>query len=182
MGNFANTLFSVLLGWVQQAVAWLWSLAGSDGANGLMGWVTDNWLLLAVGLCLLGAAVDLIVYIIRWQPYRVWRLFARRAGAQEPAEDEAAPEEPMQWVYATGEAAPEPPPAPEAVQLPVMQADAAPQTWPERGVQRVFAARDHRTGSPADASAYVQQGYRQAYFPPQWTGGEGRNKDGGTHG
>lgn len=181
MGNFANTLFSVLLGWVQQAVAWLWSLAGTDGASGLMGWVMDNWLLLAVGLCLLGAAVDMIVYIVRWQPYRVWRSFLHRNGQAAEDEENESPEEPMQWVYATGEAAPEPVPVPEATVLPAMQEEPS-LAYPERGVQRVYAARDHRTGSAADGSAYVQQGYRQAYFPPQWTGGEGRNNDGGTHG
>ena len=77
MGNFANTLFSVLLGWVQSAVSWLWQLVGADGASGLMGWVLDNWLLLTIALCLVGVAVDVVIYLIRWQPYRVWRFFAQ---------------------------------------------------------------------------------------------------------
>ena len=176
MGSFANTLFSVLLGWVQRAVAWLWSLAGTDGASGLLGWVLDNWLLLAAGLCLLGVAVDLCVYIIRWQPYRVWRFFAKKNREDEAAAD--LPEEPMQWVYATGEAAPEQLPVQERL-TPAMQATELPPEQPDRSVQRVFAARDHRTENGPDASAYVQRGYRAAYFPPQWTGGEARSNDGG---
>ncbi|MBR3764840.1 MAG: hypothetical protein IKK57_09880 [Clostridia bacterium] len=180
MGNFANTLFSVLLGWVQQAVAWLWSLGGSEGASGLMGWILDNWLILAVGLCLLGVAVDLVVYIIRWQPYRVWR---KSKGKEDQAAEEepAGEQEPMQWVYATGEAAPEPLPV-QAGEWPVQEDAVRLPVRPDGGVQRVFAARDHRTMNAPDASAYVQQGYRQAYFPPQWTAEEGRSDDGGTHG
>ena len=112
MGNFANTLFSVLLGWVQRAVAWLWQLIGADGADGLMGWVLDNWLALAVGLCLIGLVIDMVVYLIRWQPYRVWRSFFGRRDDGEAAEAPPEAEEPeaMQWLYANGETAtPEPP-------------------------------------------------------------------------
>lgn len=180
MGNFANTLFSVLLGWVQSAAAWLWGLIGADGADGLMGWVLDHWLMLAICLCLLGVAVDLIVYVFRWQPYRVWLSFWRREPAEEAEPAAPVEEEPMQWVYATGETAPEPYPPVQAI-----PEEPTPQLAPERTVQRVIPARRRRT---ADGSVEyvlpptgdVQQGYHQPYYPPQWHTSEHQPTDGGT--
>ncbi|MBQ2952479.1 MAG: hypothetical protein IJE07_02875 [Clostridia bacterium] len=183
MGNFANTLFSVLLGWVQGAVAWLWGLMGADGAQGLMGWLLEHWLALAVGLCLLGLAVDAVVYVVRWQPYRMWRTFRRRAGTDEATQDGAEEDtlfpdeplapEPMQWLYANGGTAPvqEPQPAP--------QQEASPE--PAHPVQRVIPARRRRT---TDGNVeYVlppgddQPGYNRPYYPPQWR--QGDQHDGG---
>ena len=153
MGNFANTLFSVLLGWVQSATAWLWSLMTSDGAGGLMGWVLDNWLALAVGLCLLGLAVDWIVYLIRWQPYRVWRNFLR--GRDEPEQEEELPEPAPTDAAAAG-------PQPEEVRSPVL-------------LRRVIPARNR-----AQETEGAPQGYHQPYYPPQWNDGRRRRTDGGT--
>lgn len=159
MGNFANTLFSVLLGWVQSATAWLWSLITSDGADGLMGWVLDNWLALAVGLCLLGLAVDGIVYLIRWQPYRVWRSFLSGGGdgsdpeADEPLEQGC--EDAGETESRTGEA--------------------------HGGglLRRVIPARNRAQQDCADTEG-VSGGYHQPYYPPQWNGGRTRRTDGGA--
>lgn len=174
MGNFANTLFSMLLGWVQSAVAWLWRLIGAEGADGLMGWVLDNWLWLAVLLCALGLAVDFVVYLVRWQPYRVWRSFLT-GGSAVP--DETTPQEPqpepMQWVYADGGTAPEIPPMPPE--------PAQPPQEPQRTVQRVIPARRRRTAEGnveyVLPSAEGQPGYNRPYYPPQW---QTEQHDGGT--
>lgn len=181
MGNFANTLFSVLLGWVQSAAAWLWGLIGADGADGLMGWVLDNWLALVIALCVVGLAIDLIVYLFRWQPYRVWHAFWHRHDSEEEPQEAAAPqetEEPMQWVYATGETAPDPYP-------PVQAVPEEPQLMPERTVQRVIPARRRRTAEGAveyilPPTGDAQQGYHQPYYPPQWNAGGQQPNDGGT--
>ncbi len=188
MGNFANTLFSALLGWVQSAASWLWQIIGADGADGLMGWVLDNWLPLALLLCGIGLAVDLVVYLIRWQPYRVWRIF-RKKEEPEPEEELPAPEAaPMQWVYANGETAPEPVPPPAApvvpMQLPEIPATPVRQETPARGVQRVIPARRRRTADGSveyilPPTADAQQGYHSPYYPPQWQHSEHQSTDGG---
>lgn len=171
MGNFANTLFSVLLGWVQSAAAWLWSLIASDGGGGLMGWVLDNWLALAIGLCLLGLVVDGVVYLIRWQPYRVWRSNLRRSGAEASPEATPAPaEEPLQWVYANGEVAVQPP------ETYAPQAETAPEEAGPR--RRVIPARRH--AEPDSYTGDDQRGYHQPFYPPQWRGGKHQRSDGGT--
>lgn len=141
MGSFANTIFSVMLGWVRSAANWLWQLAGSSEGSGAIRWLGENWLMLTVILCAIGMAVDFIVHMLRWRPYKVWASFFRRMfGKQEEAADaaEAAPPirrtarrpapRPMprppvqrQWMYADGTAGPEEP-----------LADNAPeQPWPE---------------------------------------------------
>lgn len=172
MGNFANTLFSVLLGWVQSATAWLWSLITSDGAGGLMGWVLDNWLLLAVALCLLGLIVDGIVYLLRWQPYRVWRSFLGRSGEETlPETPPAVEEEPLQWVYANGEIAPDP------VEQEALYAS-QPQCAPQERQPRVIPAR--RRTQPETAQGSGPSGYYQPCYPPQWRGKHERQTDGGT--
>lgn len=179
MGNFANTLFSALLGWVQSALAWVWGLFGSGGADGLMGWLLDNWLALTVVLCAAGVLIDLIMYLIRWQPYRVWRSFWHR-GAGEAQEEGA--QEPLQWLYADGNlVTQEPPQAPE---VPQAQPELALEA-PLRAPQRVIPARNRRTQQPPEgyvlpSGDVVQAAYHQPYYPPQWNTGEMEKTNGGT--
>lgn len=112
MGSFANTVFSVLLGWLQSAIAWLWGVLASGSMGGLLGWMISHWLPLTLLLCLVGMAVDFVVYLLRWQPYRVWRRFFCRLWPEVrrgPAQGEvppvrayppvAAPEQYQQPVY-----------------------------------------------------------------------------------
>lgn len=175
MGNFANTLFSALLGWIQSALAWVWGLFGSGGAHGMAGWLLDNWLLLTIVLCAAGVAIDLIVYLIRWQPYRVWRSFWQRRRGDE-AEQEAVPE-PLQWLYADGKLVTEQqayePAADMQLEVPV------------RPAQRVIPARrryaaDSPEGYVLPSGEAVQGGYNQPYYPPQWHTGEHHTTNGGT--
>lgn len=72
MDSFISALFSLLLGWIRGTAQWLWNLINSDSRGGLIGWAVRNWLPLVILLCLVGMAVDFVVYLIRWQPYRVW--------------------------------------------------------------------------------------------------------------
>ena len=181
MGSFANTLFSVLLGWVQNAVSWLWRLISSDGADGFMSWVLEHWLLLAILLCAAGALVDLAVYLLRWQPYRVWRSFWQRLRGTDEEEAEAvqAPAESVEWVYANGVRVTEELPAGQTP-LPDMRLQS-----PVRTAQRVIPARRRRTSDGSmeyvlPESESSQQAYHQPYYPPQWHTGEQHRTDGGT--
>ncbi len=182
MGNFANTLFSVLLGWVQGAAAWLWQLMSSDGAGGFMGWVLDNWLLLVILLCAAGLMIDLVIYLLRWQPYRVWRSFWQQLDEED--EEEGLPEQPAdtgeirQWVYADGTTAMETGPAPEIAPAPVQQElpDMQLKT-PVRPARRVIPARRRRAADGSEEYLLpdlggVKQAYHQPYYPPQWHTGE----------
>lgn len=72
MGSFINALFNFLLGWIRGTAQWLWNMVTSDSHGGLLGWAMRNWLPLVILLCIFGVVMDFLVYLIRWQPYRVW--------------------------------------------------------------------------------------------------------------
>lgn len=111
MGSFANSTFSILLGWVRGAVSWLWSTATSQENGALVQWIADNWLILTIILCAAGIAVDFVVHMFRWQPYKVWASFFRRMfGKKEREEETPRPGSGRkrrvrrEWVYADGTA------------------------------------------------------------------------------
>lgn len=103
MGDFANTLFSVLLGWIRTAAEWLWSVTGSQSNGGMIGWIGENWLTLIVIVCAAGLLMDFFVHMLRWKPYKVWASFFRRltgrTGRDEPSDSGRLR---RQWIYADG--------------------------------------------------------------------------------
>ena len=86
MGSFANTLFTILLGWMQGAVSAVWSAFTSEKGSSFLTWIGDHWIVLAGILCLIGLAADLCVYLMRWKPMKVWKsfLFRGRDEREEP--------------------------------------------------------------------------------------------------
>ena len=86
MGSFANTLFRVMLGWLQGIVSAVWSAFTSDNGGSLLTWIGKHWIPIAAVLCIIGLVSDLGVYIVRWKPYKVWKSFFMRK-----KEDEAEP-------------------------------------------------------------------------------------------
>lgn len=78
MGSFANSLFKFLLGWLQGAVAAVWSAFTSKDGSALFNWIGRYWMLIAGILCVIGLTADLCVYLFRWKPFRVWKSFFSR--------------------------------------------------------------------------------------------------------
>ena len=78
MGSFANSVFSVLLGWIRTAVNEFWNILSSGEGGGMLAWIGENWKALTLILCLIGIVVDAIIYVIRWRPFQVWASFFRR--------------------------------------------------------------------------------------------------------
>lgn len=78
MGAFADTLFSVLLSWVQSAVGSIVTLVQSGGDRGLLAFLGSNWLFIVLVLVAGGLVVDWLIWLLRWQPYHVWATRARR--------------------------------------------------------------------------------------------------------
>ena len=90
MGSFANTLFTIMLGWVQNGVSALWSAFSKPENDSLLGWVGHHWILAAVILCAVGAIADFVIYLVRWQPYKVWKSFFHRKKEYQYEETETA--------------------------------------------------------------------------------------------
>ena len=154
MGQFANTLFSVLLGWVQTAASWLWGLISAPEGSGWLRWLLDNWLPLVLILCAIGVVIDFLVYLLRWQPYRVWARFLRRKKPDaEENEEIVQPAFQRRWLYADGSTT-------------VEDVREAPQEKPEPLNEKLDApirpTRRVARHTPAEKA------YNQPVYPPQW--------------
>ena len=82
MGSFANSLFKIMLGWLQTAVSAVWSAFTSENGSSVFNWIGKHWILLAGILCAVGLVTDLCVYIFRWKPYKVWKSFFSKITGQ----------------------------------------------------------------------------------------------------
>ena len=155
MGQFAGMLFSLLLGWVQSAVSWLWKLTTSADVSAWTHWLLDNWLMLLALVCIGGALADFLVYLLRWQPYRVWRSFLRRVSgrADEPAVP--TPDQPVQirrWVYADGST----------------QVEEVPEGGFQGNLPQDYLSAPIRPTRRMARRATREQAYHQPVYPPQW--------------
>ena len=75
MGSFANSLFKIMLGWLQTAVSAVWSAFTSENGSSVFNWIGQHWILAAGILCTVGLLTDFCVYLFRWKPYKVWKSF-----------------------------------------------------------------------------------------------------------
>ena len=89
MGSFANTLFRVMLGWLQGIISAVWSAFTSEKGGSLLTWIGKHWIPIAAVLCIIGLVSDLGVYIVRWKPYKVWKsfFFHNKEEEEEPVPD-----------------------------------------------------------------------------------------------
>ncbi len=90
LGGFADTVLSVLLGWVTGIVQWVFSLLNGRSGS-LLAWFGKYWLVIAAILVGAGLIIDWLVWLIRWQPYHIWAARARRFGrwiTRKPPEEE----------------------------------------------------------------------------------------------
>lgn len=97
MGSFANTVFSILLGWMQGLISAIWSAFTGKEGESFFQFIGNNWIKIAVILCAVGAIADFSVYFFRWQPYKVWRSFWRRLKNKGETPVEAGNEPQEEW-------------------------------------------------------------------------------------
>lgn len=195
MGGFAKTMYNIFLGWLRSATAWIWQSADSgeqlisEASGSWLKWVTENWLPLVIVLCAVCLLIDLIVYIVRWQPYRVWLRFLRViTGREKKADHEEESDTGSQWVYADGTTVSQA----DIQEHPVWQEATARQravrteddrlAAPVRPVKRVMPARVRKAADGTEQ--YIlpteQDGarsYHQPYYPPQWQTGSQKTTD-----
>ena len=92
MNTFADSLFKALFGWARSLVQGVWSAVVNRNFSSFFSWLVDHWFWLVLGLCLIGTAIDFIIWLIRWRPYLVWRtnmrkLFRRLRGETDGQQD-----------------------------------------------------------------------------------------------
>lgn len=91
--SFAANALEVLLGWFKSLVNGIWALFSGTGGS-LLTWLSNSWLPLLIVFLVIGMAMDMLVYLLRWRPYWWWfskrrlvvddRLFSAPRGKNRP--------------------------------------------------------------------------------------------------
>ena len=120
MGGIADSLFTLLMGWVRALVSGIWALFSTDQTT-ILEFLGRHWLLIAVVLIAAGLVIDWLVWLVRWQPYHLWAQRVRRLlHLPPPQEDEEEEEHPVRPAKKPAPK-PAPQPAPEPDWLPLEQ-------------------------------------------------------------
>ena len=94
MGGIADSLFTLLMGWVRALVSGIWALFSADHTT-ILEFLGKHWLSIAGVLIAAGLVIDWLVWLVRWQPYHLW---ARRVRTllhlPEPEAEEEIPVRP----------------------------------------------------------------------------------------
>ena len=83
MGSLANSIFRLMLGWIQGIAAALWSAFTSEKGGSVFAWFGKYWIPIAIVLCVIGLVSDLCVYLVRWKPFRRWFGFLQHEKVEE---------------------------------------------------------------------------------------------------
>lgn len=78
MGSFLNTVFSILLGWIKGLVSMIWSAFNGQEGESILQFIGKNWIVITAIICGVGLIADFLVYLFRWEPYKVWKTFWRK--------------------------------------------------------------------------------------------------------
>ena len=70
--GYANAIVNAMLGWLKGLASWVLRLFNLSGGFSPLKFLADNWLKLLIFFLILGVALDLIVWLIRWRPHWVW--------------------------------------------------------------------------------------------------------------
>ena len=94
MGGIADSLFTLLMGWVRALVSGIWALFSADHTT-ILEFLGKHWLSIAGVLIAAGLVIDWLVWLVRWQPYHLWARRVRRLlHLPEPEEEEEIPVRP----------------------------------------------------------------------------------------
>lgn len=69
MNAFADSLLSVLLGWVRNGVRMIFDFFVSPSSGGFYVWLGDHWLTVVILICLAGTVIDFAVWMKRYRPF-----------------------------------------------------------------------------------------------------------------
>ncbi len=82
MNSFTDTVLTLLLGWLRTLLNAARDFVSSDSSTSFFAFFQEHWKLLFLVLCLVGFALDIIVYLVRWRPRPVWSKRRKRARHQ----------------------------------------------------------------------------------------------------
>ena len=90
MGTLADSLFTLLMGWVRALVNAIWALFTTDHTT-VLEFLGKNWIWIVAVILAAGLVIDWLVWLIRWRPYHLWAKRARRFLRMPEPEEEESP-------------------------------------------------------------------------------------------
>ena len=63
MGTLGNSIFRSMLGWIRTVSVEIWNTLSSGDGETMFQWIGAHWKIMAAVICLIGLAVDLVVYL-----------------------------------------------------------------------------------------------------------------------
>lgn len=153
MGSFANSVFNMMLGWLRNAAAVVWSLISGQQSAQAFAWLGENWLGLTIAICAVCTLIDMIVHLLRWRPHKVWASYIRRitgvdkraAKRRAKAEQEEVRRQKKivrEWIYPDGSARKE-------EVLPEEEEELPSQPWQHLSTEEELAAYRAQFARPA---------------------------------
>ncbi len=70
--GYANAIVNAMLGWLKGLASWVLRLFNLSGGVSPLKFLANNWLKLLILFLIVGVAMDLLVWLIRWRPHWVW--------------------------------------------------------------------------------------------------------------
>lgn len=149
MNNFANSIFTVLFGWVRSLVQGIWNAIVRGELSRFFTGLGDYWLAVLLLLCLCCTVLDYLVWLLRWRPYLVWRTKLRRIFRGQRTEEAQFHQGYEEGVSLDLEEAPAPAPAWEEA-----------QEW-----QQPSASAWQEEKQATNAVAQEEMGHSRRFFP-----------------
>ena len=70
--GYSNAIVDAMLSWLKGLASWVLKLFNLSGGFSPLKFLANNWLKLLIFFLILGLAIDLLVWLIRWRPHWVW--------------------------------------------------------------------------------------------------------------
>ena len=70
--GYANAIVNAMLSWLKGLASLVLKLFNLSSGYSPLQFLANNWLKLLVFFLILGAVIDLLVWLLRWPPHWVW--------------------------------------------------------------------------------------------------------------
>ncbi len=70
--GYSNAIVNAMLGWLKGLATWVLRLFNLSGGGSPLKFLANNWLKLLIICLIVGVAMDLLVWLLRWRPHWVW--------------------------------------------------------------------------------------------------------------
>lgn len=68
----SNAIVDAMLSWLKGLASWVLKLFNLSGGFSPLRFLANNWLKLLIFFLIVGVAMDLLIWLIRWRPHWVW--------------------------------------------------------------------------------------------------------------